>query len=208
MGGSGSALLAAVLLVALAGTNMARCHRGSTRSDASRANLAATDRVSGIRGQPADSAPDDGCRIDGERQPLLARWTPTERAALENAMKSRIAIVAADDCHGLRLLSDCHVRGHYGYLGRASHTRRVDLSTDEELRINAPLARASRSAGPLPLRLETTIAGERATTRDALRIGLSPGSGPARAETGAAKWASADQRSSGASPPIKRFGGS
>jgi TPR repeat protein len=83
-------------------------------------------------------------------------------------MKAGIAVMAADDCHGLRLLSGCHVRGHYGYLGRASHVSRVDLSTDEELRVNAPLADASGSADSVPLRVEMTIAGERATTRAAL----------------------------------------
>lgn len=168
MGGSGVAVLAAALLVAQSGANMAGCNRGPTRSNASRPDLPATDQASGILAQPADSAPDDGCKIGGARKPLLARWTSTQRAALENAMKTSIAVMAADDCRGLRLLSDCRVRGHYGYLGRASYASRVDLSTDEELRVNAPLGSATDSAGSKPLRVETTIAGERATTRDAL----------------------------------------
>jgi TPR repeat protein len=118
--------------------------------------------------QPVDGSPDDGCRIDGARKPSLARWTSAQRRALEIAMKTGIAVVAADDCRGLRLLPGCRVRGHYGYLGAAIHSTNIELSTDEEVRVNAPLADATTPAGALPLGVETTIAGERATTRAAV----------------------------------------
>jgi hypothetical protein len=160
--------LAVVLLGALLATSMARCHRSSGRPELSPADSPSAAQVSGDHVHPVDGSADDPCAIDGARKPSLARWTVTQRGALEMAMKTGIAVVAADDCRGLRLLPGCRVRGHYGYLGAAIRSTNVQLSTDEEARVNAPLADAPPPTAALPLRVETTIAGERATTRAAV----------------------------------------
>jgi TPR repeat protein len=100
--------------------------------------------------------------------PLLARWTAAERDALEGAMRTGIAIVRADDCRGMRLLPECHARGHYGYLGQTPEAYPIDLSSDEELRVNAPRGGAAGETGGGPLRVDVAIVGRRATTRGLL----------------------------------------
>jgi TPR repeat protein len=114
------------------------------------------------------SAPPDPCRIGGGRVPLLARWSIDERAAVAHAMEAGLAIVSADDCHGVRLLPECHARGRYGSNVAAPRKSVIVLSTDEELRVNAPLARPDDAAGPLPLRVPLSVTAYRTTTRHQL----------------------------------------
>ncbi len=117
-----------------------------------------------------DAAPVvDLCRIAGARIPSLVRWTPAERDALERAMQSGVAVLAADDCRGARLLPACHASGHYGYIGQKVASYAYDLSTDEELRVNAPLSGAPSTVDAgAPLHVSYVVAGVRATTRGAL----------------------------------------
>jgi uncharacterized protein len=94
----------------------------------------------------------------------------TQKSDLETAMRSGIAVLAADDCHGIRLLAGCHASGHYGYLGHLPQRSTVDLRTADELRINAPLAGSTPEgdAAATATRVETTTVGVRATTRGLL----------------------------------------
>lgn len=110
----------------------------------------------------------DPCRIDSSRMPLLKRWTGAQREALETAMRGGIAVVAVDDCKGARVLTGCHARGRYGYMGIRLKVRRIDLSTDEELRINAPATEGMADAGAPPMHVDLTIVGARTTTRSML----------------------------------------
>jgi len=102
--------------------------------------------------------------------PLVTRWTTAQRDALDAAMRAGIAIVAADDCRGMRLLPRCRASGHYGYRGTVLQQRVVSLSTDEELRVNAPLAEepAATDAARPPARFELAFVGRRGTTRGLL----------------------------------------
>lgn len=119
--------------------------------------------------QSADAAPTptDPCAISGSRGPLLVRWSPVERAAIAAAMREGIAVVAADDCRGVRLLPRCHPRGRYGYAGIAVKTHTVSLTNEEELRINAPVASAG-DAGVVPMRVDVTAVGQGTTPRHLL----------------------------------------
>ncbi len=84
-------------------------------------------------------------------------------------MRDGIAVVNADDCHGLRLLRGCRARGRYGYLGVIAHTRTMHLGTDEELRVNAPLPESTTAdAAASARRIHVTVVGQRATTRERL----------------------------------------
>jgi hypothetical protein len=116
----------------------------------------------------APTAVADRCRIGGSRVPLLTRWTSAQREALETAMRGGIAVLAADDCKGARVLSGCRARGRYGYMGARIETHGVDLSTDEELRINAPASEGASDAGLPHMHVDLTVVGARATTRSLL----------------------------------------
>jgi TPR repeat protein len=152
---------------------------GACRDGASAARSASSSSAASASSAPppivqrdaasADAGPvADPCRVTGFRKPLLARWTAAERGALEVAMRAGIAVVSADDCRGMRLLPGCHARGRYGYLEAAPRSHAVDLSTDEELRVNAPLAGTEGAPEKLPVHVAVTIVGERATTRGLL----------------------------------------
>jgi TPR repeat protein len=154
-------------IVGLQLTPIAGCRR-ATPSAATQADASALAAKSGAA-EPVDAAKAEPCRIDGSRRPLLVRWTAEQRSALETAMGSGIAVFAADDCHGLRLLPGCTARGHYGYLGVSVRTSGMDLSTEDELRVNAPAAVEGASTGAAPPRyVGLTTVGERATTRATL----------------------------------------
>ena len=142
------------------------CRRAPPPPGAAAASLPAASAVADVRPDGAF----DPCRIEGSRLPLLARWTAAQRAALNDAMSSGIAVVAADDCRGVRLLAGCRARGRYGYLEQTPQTRAVELSTDEELRVNAPFADAQRASDAEPPGLHATvvIVGHRATVRSLL----------------------------------------
>lgn len=118
----------------------------------------------------ARPAQHDPCASEGDRMPLLTRWTAAQREALETAMRSGIAVLAADDCHGARLLPACHARGRYGYLASPLDTHTIDLSTDEELRVNAPsyAGTLTSDAGVRPIRVHVEIVGHLGTTRVSL----------------------------------------
>ncbi len=84
-------------------------------------------------------------------------------------MRGGIAIIAADDCRGVRLLPQCRARGRYGYMGVAVHSRTIHMNTDEELRVNAPRQEyTSKDSAAAPLSVELTTVGNRATTRGLL----------------------------------------
>ena len=70
-------------------------------------------------------------------QPLVVDWKPHERANLEEAMASGVAVVAYD-CNSLRLLGDCHVEGSYGTLGVSRKEEVVELESADEIKANLP----------------------------------------------------------------------
>jgi TPR repeat protein len=144
------------------------CRRAPSASDAPRdAALAAPSTTPAVSSVP--DAGRDACAIEGARGPSLARWSAAQRDALDAAMREGIAIVSADDCRGIRLLRGCHARGRYGYSGMTVHARTITLRTDDELRVNAPLAESTTTdAAPNAIRVQTTVVGQRSTTRDLL----------------------------------------
>ena len=57
------------------------------------------------------------CLAVGERdEPLVVDWKGHDRANLEAAMATGVAVVHYE-CGALRVLSDCHLDGSYRYLG-------------------------------------------------------------------------------------------
>jgi TPR repeat protein len=147
------------------------CHRGNSAFTKDASPPAASSPVTATT-TDAGRTTLDPCRVAGSRQPLLTRWSAAERDELATAMQSGIAVLAANDCRGLRLLAGCRARGRYGYLGALPSSREVGLVTDEELRINAPRGDTLKNdAGGEPIRVSLTIVGLRGTTRDLLSAG-------------------------------------
>lgn len=117
----------------------------------------------------ARDAAADRCRVANGRMPWLVRWTADERRALADALHEGLVIVAADDCQGLRVLRGCHAFGGYGYLGTVRTTKSANLVTDEELRVNAPVAGVASDAGNAsPLHATVTTVGRWQTVRQFL----------------------------------------
>jgi TPR repeat protein len=161
------------LLTLLLATAATAC-RGPAATRGEPATATADGASAALRQDGAPQAASvDPCRIAGSRAPLLSRWTNAQRDDLESAMRSGIAVLSADDCHGVRLLPACHARGRYGYLGKTAQLSSVDLATEEELRINAPVPDVSTTgdAGNHPIHLDLAIVGQRATTRGLLSPG-------------------------------------
>ena len=155
----------------------ASCHKPSTGAadgpsrEASAPSPSTTATATPSAASPLDAGPRpaDPCRIEGARQPFLARFSPGDVQALATAMDRGIAVVAADDCHGLRLLRACTAHGRYGYLGTVPTSRALDLGTEEELRVNAPAPMAAATDGGTAfLHVDVTTVGQRATTRGLL----------------------------------------
>src|SRR3984957_15957182 len=69
--------------------------------------------------------------------PLIVDWKADERADLELAMQHGIAVVAYT-CGGIKLLSDCHVEGRYGYAGVTQQEEDVQIDNSDELRSTLP----------------------------------------------------------------------
>jgi TPR repeat protein len=166
--------LRSAVLFAWGGVALFACSRASSVPPGSTALADASNRVSLASGASAsrDPPPLDACRVVGSRQPYLVRWTPAQQEVLQSAMRAGIAVVASDDCHGLHVLPRCHARGRYGYLGATPEAHRLDLSTDEELRVNAPVAEAAGAdAGEHAVHFDLSVVGHRATARALLSPG-------------------------------------
>ena len=71
-------------------------------------------------------------------RPLVVDWKPEERADLEVAMSSGIAVVSYD-CGRMRLLQDCFVEGSYGYKSVVLKQQVIVLRDADEIVANLPL---------------------------------------------------------------------
>jgi len=75
--------------------------------------------------------------IEAQGQPLIVDWQPEMRGDLEVAMQEGVAVVGFDD-KGLRLLSDCHLDGKYGFIGVNTKEQIVQLLSADEIKANLP----------------------------------------------------------------------
>lgn len=79
------------------------------------------------------------CRSDSTGEPLLVDWRPEQRADLEVAMRSGVAVVKYD-CQSLELLPDCSVEGSYGFMGVTTKEQVVRFEDADEVRANLPFS--------------------------------------------------------------------
>lgn len=77
--------------------------------------------------------------VDGPGRPLIVDWKPEQRADLEVAMRDGVSVVRYDGDE-LRLLTDCHINGEYGFVGVTTKSEVVRLQNEQEIMANLPLA--------------------------------------------------------------------
>jgi len=77
---------------------------------------------------------------------LIVDWGSHERANLEEAMASGIAVVSFS-CKKLELLAECNVPGAYGYMGVTTKEDTIQLASSDEIQANLPLGGAKIAAG-------------------------------------------------------------
>lgn len=108
--------------------------------------------------------------VEGSGRPLIVDWQPEQRGDLEVAMKEGVAVVSYGR-EGLRLLSNCHIDGNYGFIGINKKEQIIRLVSEEEIKANLPLsgpAIAAKLGGELASGASIDIAmimvGKRRTT--------------------------------------------
>ena len=122
------------------------------------------------------------CLAVGERdEPLVVDWKGHDRANLEAAMATGVAVVHYE-CGALRVLSDCHLDGSYRYLGVSRKEQVVELSDADDIGANLPAfgrtIAASLDRGST-LDLAMVLVGKQRTTVAEVKREMLRGSGDA-----------------------------
>jgi uncharacterized protein len=96
-------------------------------------------RPTGVNGLVDPSAAGDSNAVTvGNGEPLVVDWSPTARANMEVAMHDGIAVVSFRPT-GMKLLTNCHVEGRYGYVATTTKEQVVRLESADEVKANLPL---------------------------------------------------------------------
>ena len=84
--------------------------------------------------------------VQAEGTPLIVDWKPEDRGDLEIAMKEGVAVVHYD-CQGIRVLSDCHAEGKYGFIGTTKKEQLISLENADQVQANLPFSGGKIGAG-------------------------------------------------------------
>jgi uncharacterized protein len=70
---------------------------------------------------------------------MVVDWTPETRGDLEVAMKEGLALLAYD-CKSARLVAGCSLEGGYAYIGTTRRTKKIEMTTSDEVAANLPIS--------------------------------------------------------------------
>lgn len=98
------------------------------------------------------------CKVaKSQSEPLIVEWPETQRAKLESLRKRGLLAVHYEGCE-LSMLSQCHVKGTYGYSGITRKQSKVTIKDADELYASMPafavkLEGKLKSAGQLNVQM-------------------------------------------------------
>lgn len=92
-----------------------------------------TQTASEALGEPVECNP-DGLKQGGN--PLIIDWKSTDRADLEVLMGDGVAVVSFNCKEGVKLLTECSVKGDYGYRGVSVKSTTLSLKSADEVSAN------------------------------------------------------------------------
>lgn len=85
------------------------------------------------------------CSTTDYARPYVVDWAGVDRADLREVEQSGV-IVVKHDCDVLRVLTDCKLSGHYGFVGMTREESLVELETAADVRANLPFSGVDLSA--------------------------------------------------------------
>ena len=93
-----------------------------------------------IEGSVAESTGRQAALVtEGPGRPLVVDWHAEQRADLEVAMRTGVALVRYEG-GTMELLNDCSLDGDYGFFGVTTKTELIRLKSEQEIVANLPLA--------------------------------------------------------------------
>lgn len=108
----------------------------------------------------------DCTSVSSTPRPFLADWKADQRAQIDVAMQKGVAVVAYG-CDGIKLLSDCSLKGQYAFAKIERQRETLELNSNDDLAATIPLSAASVSTElkrGLALQLAYVMVGQKGTT--------------------------------------------